>query len=105
MRERSTWRVSVTDWRNRREASSVPPVSSRASTAWVWARPGRTISWVAAKISASRLRIVGPFFEQQVDIGAKHLAKHGGRLLVSGCEWTIVRNIASAAADWPLRAR
>ena len=35
----------------------------------------------------------------------ERLAKLGGRLLVSGCEWTISLNIASAVASWPLRAR
>ena len=71
MRARSAWRVRVTDWRNSREASSVPPLSSRASTACVCASPGRTISWLAAKISA--VAAGSPrLLEEKVDIGPKH---------------------------------
>ena len=71
---RSTWRVSVTDWRNRREASSVPPVSSRASTACVWARPGPDHQLRRREDFRDRCRIVG-LLQKQVDIRAKHIGE------------------------------
>jgi hypothetical protein len=55
------------DWRNSCAASSLPPESSRASTACVWARPGRCSSWLAANRSAAGT--IACAFGQQREIG------------------------------------
>ena len=59
-----------------RAASSLPPESSRASTAWVWATPGRTRIWLAVNRSATASG-AGVRPHQQFEIGLEHAAQAG----------------------------
>ena len=59
----------------------MPPLSSRASTAWVWARPGPHHQ-LGRREDLRRRRRVAASWQKKIDIGAKHAGE--GRRQVAG---------------------
>ena len=64
------WRSRLTDWRNSRDASSLPPLGSRARIAWVSATPGLDRLGRVEQVGDG-LRVI-VFFQQDFDVGLQY---------------------------------